>query len=123
MRVAVSVLLSVVAIIHLLPMVGVLGAARLRRLYQVPADEPNLELLLRHRAVLFGLLGGLLLAAAFRPELTTVGLVAGFVSVVSFLGLARPVGAGLTGELRRVVRADQVALACLVAAAVGHAAS
>ena len=43
--------LVVAAVIHLLPLVGVLGPARLSSLYGIAVAEPNLELLLRHRAV------------------------------------------------------------------------
>ncbi len=116
-----SWLLSIVAVIHLLPMAGVLGAARLHRLYGVPLGDPNLVLLMQHRAVLFGLLGVFLLAAALRPALAPMGLAAGLVSVVSFLGLAlgaRPLNEALT----RVVAADVVALVCLVAAVAVRAA-
>ena len=37
--------------------------------FGIALDEPNLQILMRHRAVLFGLLGALLVAAAFIPAL------------------------------------------------------
>jgi hypothetical protein len=46
---------------------------------------------MRHRAVLFGLLGAFLIAAAFLPSLQLAALVAGFASVVSFLYLSAAV--------------------------------
>ena len=45
-----SVCLLVVGVIHLLPIAGVVGASRLSALYGIAVAEPNLELLLRHRA-------------------------------------------------------------------------
>jgi hypothetical protein len=45
--------------------------------------------------------------------------VAGFVSVLSFLALARTVG-GTNAQLQRVFAADVVALACLVVGAVAY---
>ena len=115
----VAVLLLIVGIIHLLPVVGVLGGDRLNSLYGLNLDEPNLQILMRHRAVLFGLLGALLIAAAFLPGLRTLALLAGLVSVVSFLLLAW--GTPLYNEaLRRVVVADWIALACLLLAAPLH---
>ena len=84
MRHTVSVMLLVVAVIHLLPMVGVLGAARLAALYGVALEDPNLVILMRHRAVLFGLLGALMALAAFRPSLQLLALAVGGVSVLSF---------------------------------------
>ena len=114
-RLAVSGLLLLVAIVHLLPLVGVLGPRRLETLYGIVVDEPNLELLLRHRAVLFGLLGAFVATAAFKPVWQPLALAAGFVSVVSFLGLAPLVGDS-TAAIRRVVTADWVALGALLAA-------
>ena len=55
MRYLVSAMLTVVAVINLLPLSGVLGTDRLHALYGVSFDEPNLAILMRHRAVLFGL--------------------------------------------------------------------
>ena len=113
MRYITTAALLVVAIIHLLPLVGVLGGDRLTALYGVAANEPNLAILMRHRAVLFGLLGVFLLCAAFQPALQPMAFVAGFVSVVSFLVLAWSVG-GYNGQVARVVLADWVALAGLI---------
>jgi len=113
MRYLVSAMLVVVAVIHLLPLPGVLGRERLAALYGLPFDEPNLAILMRHRAVLFGLLGVFLVFAAFTPEFQIVAFIAGFVSVVSFLGLARSVG-GYNAEIGRVFTADIAALVCLV---------
>ena len=113
MRHLVSAMLVVVGVIHLLPLSGVLGSERLAALYGLSFDEPNLAILMRHRAVLFGLLGLFLCFAAFRPAWQTIAFVAGFVSVISFLWLAWAVG-GYNASLARVVVADVVALACLV---------
>ena len=82
----------VVAVIHLLPLSGVLGARRLEALYGVAIADRSLEVLMRHRAVLFGLLGTFFVVAAFVVELQLVAFVFGFVSVVSFLWLAWAVG-------------------------------
>ena len=111
----IALLLLVAGIIHLLPLAGVLGGERLNALYGLALDEPNLQILMRHRAVLFGLLGALLVAAAFIPGLRTLALLGGLLSVISFLLLAW--SAPLYNEaLRRVVVADWVALACLLLA-------
>lgn len=112
---ALAALLIVAGIIHLLPLSGVLGAERLAQLYGLAVQEPNLLLLLRSRAVLFGLLGALLIYAALRPALQPIALVGGLVSVLSFLFLAWS-GPGYNEALRRVVYADWVALACLAIA-------
>jgi hypothetical protein len=113
MRYLVSAMLVVVAIIHLLPLSGVLGGERLVALYGLSFNDPNLAILMRHRAALFGLLGLFLLFAAFRPQFQAIAFIAGFVSVVSFLWLAWSVG-GYNTQVAGVFTADIVALTCLI---------
>lgn len=117
MQMTISVLLIIVAVIHLLPLSGVLSAKQLTALYGFSFDEPNLEILMRHRAVLFGMLGVFFIYAAFQVEHQPIALVVGFVSVVSFIWIAWSVG-GYNASVRRVVVADWVALVCLGVAAV-----
>lgn len=116
MRILISVLLLVVAVIHLLPLPGVLGSAQLATLYGLGFDDPNLALLMRHRAVLFGLLGIGCAIAAFRPEWQNLALVAAGVSTVSFLLLAWT-GNAYNPAIARVVVADIVAVVCIALAA------
>lgn len=113
MHYLVSTMLIVVAVIHLLPLTGALGSERLAALYGLSFTEPNLAILMRHRAVLFGLLGAFLLLAAFRPALQAIAFIAGFVSVLSFLWLAWSTG-GYNAQIARVFTADIVALICLL---------
>jgi len=49
MRYFVSAMLLIAAIIHLLPIAGVLGSERLAALYGLPFDDPNLLILMRTR--------------------------------------------------------------------------
>lgn len=115
-------MLLVVAVIHLLPVIGVQSNARLRRLYGRDFDEPNLAVLMRHRAVMFGVLGGFFGTAAFVPHLQIAALVCATVSAGSFVVVAKLVG-GHNAKLQRVVIADLVALACVAVAALAIAMS
>lgn len=110
--------LMVVAVIHLVPVVGVLGAERLAGLYGVRVDQPDLEILLRHRAMLFGLLGASLAAAALVPDLHATALAAAAVAVGSFLVLAVVGQPG--GEVARVVAVDVAAFVVLLVGAAAH---
>lgn len=111
--------LIVVGLIHLLPLSGVLGVERLQALYALAWQDEGLTLLLRHRAVLFGLLGALLIASAWVPALRAAALWAGWISVLSFLWLALDVGT-LNPAMMRVVIADLVAVVALSIASVLH---
>ena len=115
MRTFPTALLLLAALANLLPVLGILSTARLEGLYGVAIHDPNLAILMRHRAVLFAVVGGLLGVAAFHPPLRTFASAAGLVSMLSFVAIA-----GLTGDynpqLRRVVLVDVIASLGLVAA-------
>lgn len=119
MRYVVPTVLLLVALIHALPLAGVLGAGKLSSLYGIPVQDPNLEILMRHRAVLFGLLAAFLAYAAFHRPLHSLALLAGGVSVASFLVLAVVVG-GYNPALATVVKVDAVAAVLLTAGALVH---
>lgn len=120
MRHVVAAMFVIVGVIHLLPLSGVLGGERLAVLYGVSISDPNLVILMRHRAVLFGLLGLFFFFAAFRPSMQPAAFIASFVSVLSFLFIAWAVG-GYNAQIGRVVAADIVALVCLVIAVAAYA--
>ena len=115
MQNAIAALLILVGIIHLLPVSGVLGAERLSALYGLSFQEPNILVLMRHRAVLFGILGLFFVYAAFQPALQPLAFNAGFISVISFIVIACSVD-GYNDAVRKVILADIVALAALLVA-------
>jgi len=108
-------LVLVAAAINLAPVLGAVAPERMAALYGVDLRDPNLQILLRHRAVLFGIVGGLLVAAAFVRRLRTTGYVVGFASMVSFLLIAWAVG-DYSAEIGRVARVDAVGIAALAGA-------
>ena len=111
--------LLLVALIHALPLIGVVGRGELESLYGISVRDSNLELLLRHRAVLFGLIAAFLAYAAFHPVPHRLALVAALVSVIAFLLLAWQIG-GYNAALSKVVLVDLVALAGLIIALAVH---
>lgn len=112
MKHLIALCLILVGIIHLLPLGGVLGGEWLAALYALEITDPNLDILLRHRAVLFGLLGGFLIGSAYKPGLRIPAFAAGFISVLSFLWIAWATG-DYNEAVARVVAADIVALLLL----------
>jgi hypothetical protein len=116
MRYLVTLMLVVIAAIHLLPAIGMTGTERLTALYGVTVSDPNLAILLRHRAVMFAIFGIFFAVAAFVPSWQGLALTLAFVSVLSFILLAHAIG-GYNAQLARVYLVDLVALACIAVGA------
>lgn len=117
MKIIVSSILFILAVIHLLPVVGVLGSDSLTRLYGVSVSDSNTEILLRHRAVLFAIIGLFSLLSVFKSEYQPIAICIGLISVASFLFLTWSIE-GLNSEISRVVKVDWVALVLLLVAGV-----
>lgn len=117
MRQLISAMMVIVAVIHLLPLLGVLGSEKLAALYGLDFSEPNLAILMRHRAVLFGLIGSFFLYAAFKPSLQPIAFVGAFISLASFILLVASTG-NHNQLVQRVVLVDIIAIVALAIAVV-----
>lgn len=114
MKKLVSGALILAGLINLYPVVGVISVDQLEKLYIVPLDNTDLIILMRHRAILFGLLGTFLIYSAFRSSVQTLACIAGLVSMISFIILAY--ASGQFGEaLNKVIVADVIGSLALLA--------
>lgn len=116
------VVLVLAALAHALPLLGVLGADQLQKLYAVQTDDPALLLLLRHRAVLFAVLAAVFLYCAMSPSLRSVGLSMVLVCTASFVLLAQLGGDAMNPALKRVFWVDVILVtlsACVLLIQVG----
>jgi hypothetical protein len=102
-----SILLVGVGLLNLIPVIGVLSAEQLTNMYGISITTPDLETLMRHRAVMLGLIGGFLLLAAFRSSLQIVAASMGLLSMASFVVLAY-----LSGDIGTPI--DNVVIADIV---------
>lgn len=116
---ALAAALLAASLIHLLPAVGI-SAARLTALYGVVPPDPTTRLLLRHRAVMFAVLGVGFAGAAFVPMLRVPAALLALVTMLAFVWLAR--GEAHGPAIRRVVRVD-VVVSVMVGAALALAAA
>jgi hypothetical protein len=114
---AIRIALGAVSLIHLLPLAGVTGRSALEKAYGIPIESPDLQLLLQHRAVLFGLLGVACAIAAFNAPWRPAVLCAALISTCSFLLLAW-LAPSYNAAIARVVWFDIVAIAMLLLAGV-----
>ncbi|HET8994348.1 MULTISPECIES: hypothetical protein [unclassified Rhodococcus (in: high G+C Gram-positive bacteria)] len=111
-----SVLMAGVGVAHLVPATAVLSRRRIEELYGITVADPDVELLLRHRALFFGLVGVALIGSAARPRYRPPALLSGAVGLGSFVGLAYSID-GSSSALVRVARVDIGLLVALAAAA------
>ena len=103
-------------IINFLPLAGIVSASALEKAYGITIADSNLEVLLRHRALLFGIVGGFVLFSVIRPVFQTVALVLAGISMFGFVVVALTVG-GYNDELSRILLVDLVGLLFLTIAA------
>ncbi|MDD3761783.1 MAG: hypothetical protein PHP86_00645 [Nevskiales bacterium] len=111
-----TAVLTAAGILHLLPVAGMAGRMRLRRLYGIDLSDADTLLLMRHRAAMFAALGLLLLAAAAVPQWRLPGAVAGLISTAAYCGLAGRPGS-LSPPLRRLWWIDLILALGLAAVA------
>ncbi len=111
-----TITLIIVGLINLLPIVGVASGATLAKLYGIDEPSGDLLILLRHRALMLGLVGGMLICAALVPQLQPAAMVIGLLSMLGFVALTFGVGeAG--AAINRVAWIDILASIGLVAVA------
>lgn len=107
--------LVLAGIINLLPVSGALGPAWLKSLYGLDITGADLDILLRHRAVLFGLLGLFLLLSVVSSGLRGPAVTLAIASMASFIVIALLVG-GHGAPITKIIIADIVGLVALVPA-------
>jgi hypothetical protein len=101
-------ILVLVGAINSYPLVGVLSVKILSGLYLIDVQSNDLLILLKHRAVLFGLLGGFIIYSAFKPDLQWLAIIMGLISMLSFIVIAFLAGDYGPG-IRKVIIADVIA--------------
>ena len=85
MKYLVATLFIIPGLINFAPIVGALSNKHIANLYQVKHLSPDIALLLRHRAFLFGIVGALLICSAFQVTIRAHATIAALVSMVSFI--------------------------------------
>lgn len=113
MKRTITVLLVLVGLMNFYPVIGVLSADTLASLYGVTIIDNDLLMMMRHRAILLGMLGIFMVLSAFRPNMQAAAIVVGLVSMVTFIGLV--LGTGDYGEsIKRVMVADVIGTLVLI---------
>ncbi|MFK8102694.1 MAG: hypothetical protein AB8G15_09220 [Saprospiraceae bacterium] len=106
--------LFLVGIINILPSVIAFLPHKISTAYGIEIPNANYELLLRHRAVLFGIIGGMLIYAALTKRSYDLAVFIGLISMVSFVILAK-VGSGTINlALTKVMNIDLIGIVILL---------
>lgn len=108
------VTLIVVGVINGLPVIGSLSPQTVQSLYGVTITNQSIILLLRHRAILFGLLGLFTIYASFHRELYTFATVQALVSMLSFVYLWYAMHGEKLSKMNRVALVDIAASVALM---------
>ena len=113
MNVLISILLLIVGVINFLPVIGVLSADKLSSAYSVELIGNDIIILMRHRALLFGLVGGFILYSVFKPSYQSVAMVMAAISMLGFLYFVWESG-DYNASIAKIAIIDLVGIVCLV---------
>jgi len=105
--------LFIAGLINLLPSLLAFLPDKISKSYGVEIPNANYELLLRHRAILFGIIGGLMIYSALVKKHYELSTIAGLVSMTSFIILYFIIGKDINQELKKVMMIDVVATVIL----------
>jgi len=113
-------ILLITGLVHLLPFSFLFFSEQLQKNYGVDISDANLQLLLRHRAIFFGLIGAGLIFSAIKKSFYGLASTIGLISMVSFIVLFYEIG-GINHQLRSVMLIDvSVSIALFLTAVVYH---
>ena len=113
----IMVCLIVVGLINFIPVIGVLSFQKLESSYSISLISNDLIILMRHRALLFGVLGGFVLYSAFVESYQGAAIVMVGISMIGFALLTFLVGE-FNQSIFRVLIADIVGITFLSIAVV-----
>jgi hypothetical protein len=116
MELILRIALFLTSIVNILPTLGAFLPSKMKDAYGIDMSDANFELLLRHRAVLFGIVGGFMLYAAITKNYLSVASIIGLISMISFLILYFISTGHINEPLKKVMKIDAVAAILLLIA-------
>lgn len=106
--------LFLAGIINILPSILMFLPQKLADSYGINIPDADYELLLRHRAVLFGIIGGIMIYSALSKEIYSKAVIIGLISMVSFIVLYFVVDGEVNSNLRKVMIVDIIGVVILL---------
>jgi len=99
--------------INIAPSILAFMPEKISKSYGIEIPNIDFELLLRHRAILLGIVGGLLLYSAITKKSYGIAVTVGLVSMVSFIILYFLMN-GINAALETVMQMDLLAIVILL---------
>ena len=100
------VCLFITGVINFVPTFLVFLPDKISSAYGIEIPDTNYELLLRHRAVLFGIIGGVMIYSAIKKTHYALSVTMGLISMISFIVLFYLMDGTLNPELIKVMKID-----------------
>lgn len=104
----------IAGVINFVPVMLAFLPSKISESYGVDVSDVNNELLLRHRAILFGIIGGVMIYSAFSKKYCDLAFTIGFVSMISFFVLVKLMDGDVNTELRNVLNIDIAGIVILL---------
>lgn len=114
-NIIISILLLIVGTINFLPVIGVLSAETLSGAYSVDLIGNDIVILMRHRALLFGIVGGFTLYSVIKPSYQSAAIVMAAISMLGFLYFVWAAG-DYNASMYKIAIIDLVGIICLAIA-------
>jgi hypothetical protein len=114
MEIFFRITLFLAGLINLLPSILAFFPDKISKSYGIEIPNENYELLLRHRAVLFAIIGGLMIVSSLTKKYYEVAIIVGLISMLSFVSLFFIINKDINSELRKVMTIDMIAIVILL---------
>ncbi len=114
MELVFRIALFISGIINFLPSLLAFFPEKISKSYGIDLPNKSYELILRHRAVLFGIIGLLMLYSAVTKKHYEISATIGLVSMLSFILLYFLIGKEISTELKKVMFIDVIGTIILI---------
>jgi len=106
--------LFIAGVINIIPSLIAFLPDKISSSYGIEVPDANYELLLRHRAVLFGIIGGVIIYAAITKKYYSLAITIGLISMISFIVLLKLSSGAINPELMKVMKIDIIGIIILL---------
>jgi hypothetical protein len=110
MDLVIRILLALIGLINFLPSLALFSKSKLENAYGIKIENKTIELLLTHRAFLFGILGGFTLYSSMLGIYYSLSLTLCMLSMCSFLLFAKLNPESNNPQIKKIMILDWVGI-------------